>query len=218
MIRENTIFYPDQAKSTDVLMSHMGKENKFLSENNMDKNSPKNWSDCLVKIARNKDALAFKQLFEYFAPRVKSFLIKSGGSENQAEESMQEAMATVWQKASMYDPSKASASTWIFTIARNKQLDAIRKINRPEPEDLPWMETEQNDARDAIIVQEEQYNLALAVAKLPDKNKELIEKAFYGDLSHSEIAKLTKLPLGTVKSRIRLSIDRLRKELGKKLQ
>ena len=80
------------------------------------------------------------------------------------------------------------------------------------------METEQNDARDAIIVQEEQYNLALAVAKLPDKNKELIEKAFYGDLSHSEIAKLTKLPLGTVKSRIRLSIDRLRKELGKKLQ
>ena len=145
-------------------------------------------------------------------------MIKSGGSENHAEESMQEAMATVWQKASMYDPSKASASTWIFTIARNKQLDAIRKINRPEPEDLPWMETEQNDARDAIIVQEEQYNLALAVAKLPDKNKELIEKAFYGDLSHSEIAKLTKLPLGTVKSRIRLSIDRLRKELGKKLQ
>ena len=80
------------------------------------------------------------------------------------------------------------------------------------------METEQSDARDAIIIQEEQINLALAVSKLPKKNRDLIEKAFYGDLSHSEISNLTKLPLGTVKSRIRLSLDRLRKELGKKLQ
>ena len=218
MIRENTIFYPDQAKSTDVLMSHMGKGHKLLSEKSMNKNSLHNWSEYLDRISKNKDAIAFRHLFEHFAPRVKSFLMKSGGSENQAEESMQEAMATVWQKASMFDSQKASASTWIFTIARNKQLDAIRKINRPEPEELPWMETEQSDARDAIIIQEEQINLALAVSKLPKKNRDLIEKAFYGDLSHSEISNLTKLPLGTVKSRIRLSLDRLRKELGKKLQ
>ena len=218
MIRENTIFYPDQAKSTDVLMSHMGKGHKLLSEKSMNKTSLHNWSEYLERISKNKDAIAFRHLFEHFAPRIKSILMKSGGSENQAEESMQEAMATVWQKASMFDSQKASASTWIFTIARNKQLDAIRKINRPEPEELPWMETEQSDARDAIIIQEEQINLALAVSKLPKKNRDLIEKAFYGDLSHSEISNLTKLPLGTVKSRIRLSLDRLRKELGKKLQ
>ena len=164
MIRENTIFYLEQAKSTDVLMSHMGKGHKLLSEKSMNKNSLHNWSEYLERISKNKDAIAFRHLFEHFAPRVKSFLMKSGGSENQAEESMQEAMATVWQKASMFDSQKASASTWIFTIARNKKLDAIRKINRPEPEELPWMETEQSDARDAIIIQEEQINLALAVS------------------------------------------------------
>ena len=78
MIRENTIFYPDQAKSTDVLMSHMGKGHKLLSEKSMNKNSLHNWSEYLERISKNKDAIAFRHLFEHFAPRVKSFLMKSG--------------------------------------------------------------------------------------------------------------------------------------------
>ena len=182
----------------------------------MSKTYTDNWSDSLQKLATKRDLKAFRELFDYFGPRIKSFLFKSGGSFSQAEECMQEAMATVWQKAHMFDSSKASASTWIFTIARNKQLDAIRKIRRPEPEDLPWMDIEQTDPSQSIIIQEEQKYLAFAVSKLPTNQKILIEKAFYGDLSHSEISKLTDLPLGTVKSRIRLSIERLRRELGKK--
>jgi len=218
MISQNNISYESNSNSSGAIIPRTEMEQKLVSEDIMKITPLNNWSDCLEKISKNKDEEAFKKLFEYFAPRVKSFLLKSGGSENQAEESTQEALATVWQKAHLFDPLKASASTWIFTIARNKQLDAIRKINRPEPEELPWMSLEQSDARDAIILQEEQNSLALAVSKLPKKQRGLIEKAFYGDLSHSEIADITKLPLGTVKSRIRLSIDRLRRELGKKLQ
>jgi RNA polymerase sigma factor (sigma-70 family) len=182
----------------------------------MSKTYTDNWSDSLKKLATERDIQAFRELFDYFGPRIKSFLLKSGGSFSQAEECMQEAMATVWQKAHMFDSSKASASTWIFTIARNKQLDAIRKIRRPEPEDLPWMDIDQTDPSESIIIHEEQKSLAFAVSKLPDNQRILIEKAFYGDLSHSEISELTDLPLGTVKSRIRLSIERLRRELGKK--
>ena len=182
----------------------------------MSKNYTDNWSDIIKKLATERDLQAFRELFNYFGPRIKSFLLKSGGSFSQAEECMQEAMVTVWQKAHMFDSSKASASTWIFTIARNKQLDAIRKIRRPEPEDLPWMDIDQIDPSESIIMDEEQKSLAFAVSKLPDNQRILIEKAFYGDLSHSEISDLTDLPLGTVKSRIRLSIERLRRELGKK--
>jgi RNA polymerase sigma-70 factor (ECF subfamily) len=181
----------------------------------MSKSFADNWSNCIKRLSEDGDLKAFRELFDYFSPRIKSFLLKSGGSMSQAEECMQEAMASVWQKSHMFDPSKASAATWIFTIARNKQLDAIRKIRRPEPEDLPWMEIEQDDPSDSLIIQEEQKNLAFAVSKLPEKQRMLIEKAFYGDLSHSKISELTDLPLGTVKSRIRLSIDRLRRELGK---
>jgi RNA polymerase sigma-70 factor (ECF subfamily) len=183
----------------------------------MNKSFANNWSNCIKKLSEDRDVDAFRELFNYFSPRIKSFLLKSGGSVSQAEECMQEAMASVWQKAHMFDPTKASAATWIFTIARNKQLDAIRKIRRPEPEDLPWMESKQDDPSESLILQEEQKNLAFAVSKLPKKQRILIEKAFYGDLSHSKISELTDLPLGTVKSRIRLSIERLRKELGKQI-
>lgn len=200
VIRKFENFYTTKKKNIIAFMS------KIFTDN---------WSDNLQKLSTKQDLAAFHELFDYFAPRIKSFLLKSGGSISQAEECMQEAMATVWQKAHMFDSSKASASTWIFTIARNKQLDAIRKIRRPEPEDLPWLEVQQTDASESVIVQEEQKNLAFAVSKLPNNQRDLIEKAFYGDLSHSEISALTDLPLGTVKSRIRLSIARLRRELGK---
>ena len=126
---------------------------------------------------------------------------------------MQEAMATVWRKADLFDPSKASAATWIFRIARNKQLDAIRKLQRPEPEDLPWRDTEELDPAEEVGLVQEQERLRKAVETLPPKQREMIERAYYGELSHSEIADVTRLPLGTIKSRIRLALQRLRHEL-----
>ncbi len=91
--------------------------------------------------------------------------MKSGGSVSQAEECMQEAMATVWQKAHLFDPTRAAASTWIFTIARNKRIDAARRNNRPEPEDLPWGNDPEPDASDIIIIQEETKKLGFCCVK-----------------------------------------------------
>jgi RNA polymerase sigma-70 factor (ECF subfamily) len=168
------------------------------------------WVTQIRAVRDKQDSRAFAELFGHFAPRVKSFLMKSGTSPDMAEEVAQEVMATLWNKAHMFDPTKASVSTWIFTIARNRRIDMIRKQRRPEPEDLPWGPEADPDQDDALVLQEETDKLGAALAALPDKQRELIERAYFGDLSHSEIAEQTGLPLGTIKSRIRLALDRLR--------
>jgi RNA polymerase sigma-70 factor (ECF subfamily) len=119
-------------------------------------------------------------------------------------------MATLWQKAGQFDPTRASVATWIFTIARNRRIDMLRKERRPEPEDLPWGPEPEPDQADVMALQQESKTLTKAIAALPKAQRELIEKAYFGDLSQSEISKLTGLPLGTIKSRIRLALDRLR--------
>jgi RNA polymerase sigma-70 factor (ECF subfamily) len=169
-----------------------------------------NWIDCMQRVHAQQDKAAFAELFRHFAPRVKAFLMKSGADASLAEECTQEVMATIWRKAHMFDPSRASVATWIFTIARNRKIDAFRKQRRPEPEDLTWGPEAEPDQEDAMALQQESDKLGEALATLPAKQRELIEKAYFGDLSHSEIAEQTGLPLGTIKSRIRLALDRLR--------
>ena len=168
------------------------------------------WAMIIARVRDDQDKAAFRLLFDHFAPRVKAFLMRSGADASLAEECTQEVMATLWNKAHLFDPSRASASTWIFTIARNRKIDAFRKQKRPEPEDLTWGPEEEPDQADALVLQQESEKLGAAIASLPAKQKELIEKAYFGDLSHSEIAAETGLPLGTIKSRIRLALDRLR--------
>lgn len=168
------------------------------------------WVVQVHAVRDNKDRKAFAELFGYFAPRVKSFLMKSGASPDLAEECAQEVMATLWNKAHMFDPTKASVSTWIFTIARNRKIDILRKQRRPEPEDLPWGPEAEPDQADAIGLQQETEQLGQALATLPAEQRQLIERAYFGELSHSQIAAETGLPLGTIKSRIRLALDRLR--------
>lgn len=161
-----------------------------------------------------QDQAAFAELFAHFAPRVKAFLIRSGMDAAQAEECTQEVMAALWTKAHLFDPARASVSTWVYTIARNRRIDVARRDRRPEPEDLPWGPEAEPDQEDVLLLQQESENLGRAIATLPEKQRDLIEKAFYGDLSHSEIAEITGLPLGTIKSRIRLALDRLRHALA----
>lgn len=168
------------------------------------------WVEQVCAVRDRQDKAAFAELFSYFAPRVKSFLMKSGATHDVAEECAQDVMATLWRKAALFDPAKASVSTWIFTIARNRRIDMLRKQRRPEPEDLPWGPEAEPDQADALALSQETEQLGAALAELPDKQRMLIEKAYFGDLSHSEIAEQTGLPLGTIKSRIRLALDRLR--------
>jgi RNA polymerase sigma-70 factor (ECF subfamily) len=172
------------------------------------------WAGCLQRIRDAGDAQAFARLFGHFAPRVKAYLMKTGASEGLAEEAMQEAMAIVWRKAGMFDPARASAATWIFTIARNKRLDAVRKMKRAEPEDLPWGMDAPEDPAAIIAIAQEEARLRAAVAKLPERQRGVIEQAFFGELTHREISDATGLPLGTIKSRIRLGLERLRHEMS----
>ena len=171
------------------------------------------WTACLIAVRDFQDQAAFVRLFNHFAPRVKGYLITSGGTPALAEEATQEAMATVWRKAHLFDAAKASASTWIFTIARNKQIDSIRKQKRPEPEDIEWNVSSEVEASEALVIAEEERNVRNAIAELPKAQRTLIEQAYFGDKSHGELAKKTGIPLGTIKSRIRLGLDRIRHEL-----
>lgn len=172
------------------------------------------WVIRIRAIADSQDQAAFAEVFRHFAPRVKGFLIKSGADPSLAEECMQDVMATLWHKAHMYDPARASVATWIFTIARNRKIDLLRRYARPEPEDLPWGPESAPDQADVIALQEDSTRLADAIRQLPEKQRSLIERAYFGDLTHSEIAAETGLPLGTIKSRIRLALDRLRHAMG----
>jgi RNA polymerase sigma-70 factor (ECF subfamily) len=171
------------------------------------------WIEAIERIRSDRDQTAFARLFQHFAPRVKAFLMKSGADASLAEECTQEVMATLWHKAHLFDPARASVATWVFTIARNRRIDALRKQRRPEPEDLPWGPEPDAGQEDALALQQESERLGAALRQLPAKQRDLIERAYFGDLSHSEIAAQTGLPLGTIKSRIRLALERLRHEM-----
>ncbi len=184
-----------------------------MTATELKKESDANWAALIVRVSAHQDQAAFAELFRHFAPRVKAFLVRSGAGETMAEECAQEAMATVWRKAGMFDPTRASAATWIFTIARNRRIDMLRKQRRPEPEDLPWGPEHEPDQADAMALAQETEKLGAAIKALPEKQRILIERAYFGDLSHSEIAAETGLPLGTIKSRIRLALERLRRTM-----
>jgi RNA polymerase sigma-70 factor (ECF subfamily) len=168
------------------------------------------WITHIERIRNDKDQVAFAELFQHFAPRVKAFLMKSGADATLAEECAQEVMATLWHKAHMFDPARASVATWIFTIARNRKIDLLRKQRRPEPEELTWGPEAEPDQEETLVLQQESEKLREALRDLPDAQRKLIERAYFGDLTHSQIAEETGLPLGTIKSRIRLALDRLR--------
>lgn len=169
---------------------------------------------ALLEAVARKDKEAFAELFEYFAPRIKSFLMKGGAAPDAADELAQETMLAIWQRAGSYDPAKASASTWIFTIARNKRIDALRKKARPEidPADPALVEDDSPSASEQVAQAQETDAMAQAIRALPTDQADLLYKAFFEDKTHADIARETKLPLGTVKSRIRLALEKLSRD------
>jgi RNA polymerase sigma-70 factor (ECF subfamily) len=172
--------------------------------------------ELLVAIARDRDKAAFGLLFGRMGPRLKAYLLRSGIASSQADELVQEVMLMVWHRADTFDPARAMASTWIFTIARNKRIDAARRDRRPEydPED-PALVPDQPAAPDRSIEQAEaSARLRDAIAKLPAEQADLLRLAYFDDQPHSAIARHKGLPLGTVKSRLRLALERLRRELA----
>lgn len=166
-------------------------------------------------VAARGDRAAFALLFKHFAPKIKGYLIKIGTDRGQAEELTQEVMLTVWRKAATFDRTQASVSTWMFTIARNRRIDAVRREKRPDfdASDPLLLPDEPLPPDERIDVLQREARVADALKTLPKEQADLVREAFYLAKSHSEIAEQTKIPLGTVKSRLRLAFGRLRKAL-----
>jgi RNA polymerase sigma factor (sigma-70 family) len=171
--------------------------------------------EMIQAIARDHSRTAFAGLFKHFAPRLKSYVMRLGADERAAEEVVQETMLMVWRKAGAFDPDRAAASTWVFTIARNKRIDRIRREARPEydPNDPLLVGTAPETADQPLQRRQHGDRLRVAIATLPEEQASLVRLAFFDDLSHREIATDQSIPLGTVKSRIRLALLRLRRDL-----
>jgi RNA polymerase sigma-70 factor (ECF subfamily) len=174
------------------------------------------FADLLLAVAELQDRDAFAELFAYYAPRVKSYLLRLGADSALAEEIAQDVMVTVWRKAGLFDRAQASVSTWIFRIARNRRIDLFRRSKRPEldPEEEMILPSgvEAPDAR--IEAMETETRVRAAMQDLPEEQVLLLKLAFYEGLSHSEIAARLGAPLGTVKSRIRLAFAKMKVRLG----
>lgn len=167
----------------------------------------------MLAVRDTRDRDAFGALFDHFAPRLKGFIMRTGSSAHNAEEIVQDVMLTVWRKAHMFDPHRAQVSAWVYQIARNRQIDIARKYNRPIPDELAEDPGSEPDASQILAVEQETGKLKQALSTLKPEQREIIEKAYLGELTHQEISDQTGLPLGTIKSRIRLGLDRLRHEL-----
>lgn len=187
----------------------------MAQDRKVSKTEETDWAALMLAVRDRQDRAAFAQLFRHFAPRVKAFLMKAGTEAALAEDCAQDVLATVWQKAHLFDPSRASVATWVFTIARNRRIDIARRDRRPEPEALDWGgDSHEPDQADVYEAAQETRRLTDALSTLPEAQRALVARAFYGELSHSEIAAETGLPLGTIKSRIRLALDRLRAKMS----
>jgi len=176
----------------------------------------KRMRDNLIAIGKNRDQKAFQDFYDHFSGRIKSFLIGKGMEEAVAEELSQEIMLIVWRKADSYNPDKAAASTWLFTIARNRRIDYLRGNSRVEVElDDDMLEVDSPDQ-----TQEEKVNLAQqskileqSMNKLPQEQRQVLHLSYYRGQSHGAIAAWLDLPIGTVKSRIRLAMQAIRSDI-----
>jgi len=167
---------------------------------------------CLIRVRDSRDREAFGRLFEHFAPRVKGVLLRGGLDAATAEDVVQDVMLKVWSHADRFDPSRAEASGWIYAMMRNRQIDVIRRQSRPVPADLP-SETSGDRVEDDVILSESRQRLSEEIAALSAVQRNLIERAYLGGLTQRELQVETGLPLGTIKSRIRLGLARLRRSL-----
>ncbi len=199
-----------QGSHTDTVVAMTGQENRH-----------QNWEEALTFVALQRDQSAYSELFSHFAPRLKAFGMKMFGNEQQALEMVQDTMLNVWKKAALFDATRGCASTWIFTIARNVRFDMLRKKQSRKDDisaDDLWLDGEYPEpfAEDASLQWDVQLladKLAPHFGKLPPAQREVMEQVYLHEKTHQEVSTELAIPLGTVKSRIRLALERLREAL-----
>jgi RNA polymerase sigma-70 factor (ECF subfamily) len=174
------------------------------------------WTARVSAVAERRDREAFAALFDHFVPRIEAYIIRLGADAATAEEISQDVMLTLWRKAALFDPQKSSVTTWLYRIARNRRIDSVRRdrMDYVDPMDMDFGEATNDSAPDEMMdIQQREDILRHAIKELPEEQLSLVRLAFFEGLSHSHIAERTGLPLGTVKSRIRLAFTRLRRTL-----
>ena len=174
-----------------------------------DHNDPSRW---IAAVAAQQDRSAFAALFGFYAPRIKGFLIRSGSSAEAAEEIAQEAMLTVWRKAALFDASRATASTWVYTIARNLRIDRLRHEATVSADAL-YEALQRDDPErpdDMFETTDRGMRVRAALRELPPEQLAVVRLSFFDDKPHADVARLLGIPLGTVKSRLRLAFGKLR--------
>ena len=170
-------------------------------------------AETLKLIASNRDRVAFQKLFKEFAPKVKAYAIKQGMLQH-ADELVQEVMINIWRRAAQFDPAKAGATTWIFAIARNARIDYLRKLGRMSPEvsvdtDFLWELPGGDEPAGQYVMATMSSRVRESLAVLPVEQRDVIAKVYLEDKSHQRVAEELNLPLGTVKSRVRLALQKL---------
>jgi len=175
-------------------------------------------ADLLRRVAA-EDRKAFAQLFQRYAVRIKAFMLRAGAADADADEIAQDVMVSVWRRAATYEPAKAAAATWIYAIARNRRIDLLRRARRPAPDpaDPLFQPDPAPDAMAVVSLAERETRVKECLAELAPEQREALRMAFFDGMSHAEIAAASNLPLGTVKSRIRLAVQHLRDALGEDL-
>lgn len=186
-----------------------------MADSDAEARVPKHWNLLIAAVAQSRDKTAFAELFSHFAPRVKAFMRRSGLEESAAEEIAQEALLRVWRKAEKFDSGAGNAAAWIFTIARNLRIDVLRRARGDATQgatdiDDEYLSDETPLADDALAQIQTGEIVRRAMASLPDEQKRVIELSFYQEEAHGRIAELLDIPLGTVKSRLRLAAAKLR--------
>lgn len=169
----------------------------------------------MLAVAQARDRAAFGRIFEHYGPRVKAYLRRLGAPDATAEDLTQEVMLSVWRRAHQFDRGRAALGTWIYTIARNKRIDALRRDRRPDfdPDDPALVVEGEGGAPrgdDQAEAAEARREVMRAVAQLPAEQARLLRIFYFEEKPHSVIAEELGLPLGTVKSRLRLALGKLR--------
>ncbi|WP_410007648.1 sigma-70 family RNA polymerase sigma factor [Pseudoalteromonas holothuriae] len=175
-------------------------------------------SEALCKVAQLRDKRAFAMLFEYFAPKIKRFGIKQFGNEALAMELVQDTLTTVWRKAHLYHPERGAATTWVYTVMRNASFDALRKIKSNKEEHLsediwPLLQEEQS-SEDGFSDHLEDQKIQEHIGKLPPAQQDVVKGVYFQQMSQEQLAEQLDIPVGTVKSRLRLALQKLRAEMG----
>lgn len=191
---------------------HFSARTSRMSDSNPELNVTEEHKFLMRQLAKTRERKFFQELFVYFAPRVKALMMKSGADSAEAEDLVQDVMMTVWRKVDLYVPEKGTVSAWIFTIARNARIDRLRRGSSQPYEDVQniHLASDEADGEESALLNQRACKVAEALAVLPEEQRKIIEMSYMEDLPQSEIAEKLDLPIGTVKSRMRLAYAKLR--------